>query len=320
MSRGLFIAVSSALVVTTLEAAAHAQTPAEQMLAQSLFDEGRALMDQKRYAEACPKLAESQRLDPGGGTLLNLGICHELEGRLATASMELNAALSQARKDGRQDRVDIASTHLGALDGRIPRLTIRVAPQHEAEEGLEVFLDGTPVRRPAWNVTTMVDPGIHVVDARAPGEPTPFRMTVELPEREQRVIDVAFARSSPPPLPASPHGTGAFADAPARSARRNPVHTAGVVTGIAGFVVAGVASVGWLVSKVERSEACNEERHYCTPDGLAAADRERTFGWTTVIASTFGAAGLVVAASVPEVVFGVSPARGGAALGMTARF
>src|SRR5262245_18728599 len=53
--------------------------------AQALFDQGRKLMESERWAEACPKLEESQRLDPAGGTLLHLALCREHEGRIATA-------------------------------------------------------------------------------------------------------------------------------------------------------------------------------------------------------------------------------------------
>src|SRR5262245_36723730 len=53
--------------------------------AQALFDQGRALVTLGRFAEACPKLAESLRLDPGIGTMLWLADCYENVGRSASA-------------------------------------------------------------------------------------------------------------------------------------------------------------------------------------------------------------------------------------------
>src|SRR4051794_6818295 len=76
----------------------------EQMLAQSLFEEGRRLMDSGKFAEACLKLAASLRLDPGAGTQLNLAVCHEQEGKLSTALLEFEEASRRALKDGRRDR------------------------------------------------------------------------------------------------------------------------------------------------------------------------------------------------------------------------
>jgi hypothetical protein len=57
------------------EAAPNDDTAARTTRAQALFDEGRALLMQGRPAEACPKLEESQQLDPGLGTQFNLADC-----------------------------------------------------------------------------------------------------------------------------------------------------------------------------------------------------------------------------------------------------
>src|SRR4051812_25793931 len=53
--------------------------------AQVLFTEGRRLVTEGRYAEACAKLAESQRLDPSAGAQLNLADCYERSGQTASA-------------------------------------------------------------------------------------------------------------------------------------------------------------------------------------------------------------------------------------------
>jgi hypothetical protein len=155
------------LLALLAPAVGHAQTTDPQ-LAQSLFDQARPLMAAQRFKEACPLFAESQRLDPGGGTLLNLAICHEGLGKYATAWTEFNAALSIAIKDGRKGRENIAREHLAALEPKLSHLTVTVPSSSDAE-GLEVSLDGVTLARAAWGISAAVDPGAHKVEAVAPG-------------------------------------------------------------------------------------------------------------------------------------------------------
>ena len=58
----------------------------DRVAAEALFDEGRNLVAAGKIAEACPKFADSQRLDPSPSTLLNLASCWEKLGRTARRS------------------------------------------------------------------------------------------------------------------------------------------------------------------------------------------------------------------------------------------
>src|SRR5436305_1863991 len=71
--------------------------------AQALFEEGRRLMAAGKYAEACPKLAASQKLDPGAGTLLNLASCYEKAGQNASSWATFKEAAAAARQSGHAD-------------------------------------------------------------------------------------------------------------------------------------------------------------------------------------------------------------------------
>src|SRR5262249_39232692 len=70
--------------VGSFAARANAQSPSSssdaRVAAEGLFDAGRKLMADGRFAEACEKFRKSEELDPAGGTLLNLGGCYERTG------------------------------------------------------------------------------------------------------------------------------------------------------------------------------------------------------------------------------------------------
>ena len=137
--------------------------------AEELFREAKRLIDQRRYDEACPKLAESQRLDPAGGTALTLALCHQAAGRLATATRAFETALEFAGRDGRADRAKVARAAVAKLTPLLSRLVVRVDAQSAALSDLRVERDGDVVERGAFDVAVPVDGGEHTIVASAPG-------------------------------------------------------------------------------------------------------------------------------------------------------
>ena len=164
-------------------------TADDKVLATILFQEGRALMTGGRIPEACLKLEESQRLDPGGGTLLNLALCHEREGRLARSWGEFREAELVARADGRRDAEVEAANHVRALEPRLSRLKI-VVPAAAQVEGLVIERDGHEMGRGAWSMAIPIDGGEHVVRVTAPRR-EPFRTTMVIAaESDARTVTI----------------------------------------------------------------------------------------------------------------------------------
>jgi hypothetical protein len=181
----------------SLAAVADAEpTSADKSLATQLFKEGRTLVDQGKYTEGCRKLEESQRLDPGGGTLLNLALCHEKEGRTATAWAEFTEALGIARKDDRPQRAEIAQQHIEALEPTLSRLVVQVPPASDLAD-LEIKRDGTAIRRAAWGTAMPIDPGDHIIEAFALGK-IPWKQTVTVGGKaETKTITVPVLETAP---------------------------------------------------------------------------------------------------------------------------
>lgn len=273
------------------------------MLAESLFREAKTLLDAGNAAAACPKLEESQRLDPGGGTLLNLAVCHERLGKLATAWAEYDEALALARRDGRKDRAKLADERVKALAPRLPRLTVEVGDARPPE--LEVTLDGSKVPSAAWGTGMPVDPGEHEVIARAPGFKTYTAHVTVTPEGAPGVVTVPPLEKEPakpspdvppkddvgPPIEIMPKAPTAEPE----TEYFVPQRIAGITLttfGAVGILVGGGAGVAAIVKKNESDERCTDVA-CSTSEGVRLTDQSLVAAHVSTASFVIGGAALV---------------------------
>ena len=97
---------------------------AQAALANQLFDDAEKLMAVDRVSEACPKYAESQRLDPQLGTLLHLGVCYGKVGKTASAWASFKDAADMAARK-HDERESVARQYIADLEPRLSRLSAR---------------------------------------------------------------------------------------------------------------------------------------------------------------------------------------------------
>lgn len=215
------------------------EAPRDPIAAEALFERGKQRMDQGRTSEACAAFGESERLDPAGGTLLRLALCHEVEGKLASAWLEyLEVVRISSEGTGEPaklaERVRLAREHLAAIEPRVPKLAIAVPPAARIE-GLRVSANGLPRNEGSWGVALPVNPGDVVIVATAPGR-REYRTTAHLAEGQQQTVEVAplalAVASTPAPV----------APAPARAGQGSIVRPVGIGVGALGIVALGVGT------------------------------------------------------------------------------
>jgi hypothetical protein len=201
-------ALAATLAMTTASSSAWADpTDQDNALALKLFDEGRSLLAAGKVTEACRKLEESWRLDPLPGTILNLAVCHEQEGRTASAVAEFRQARALAERDHREDRLSLADQHLHAIEGKVSSLVVVVGADADRPD-LTISRDGTAVGRTVWGSRMPMDPGEHMVEASAPNK-KPWKAIVRVaPDGDVQTVtlkaleDVEAVPVAPPPPPA----------------------------------------------------------------------------------------------------------------------
>ncbi len=281
------------LLVTEANAEAYDSAGAE-----VLFREGKQLMDQKDYAAACPKLAESYRLDPATGSLLALALCYERSGKLASAWVAYTDAAARAKREGQADRERGAEARARELEPRLAKLIVEVEAPDTA--GLEVIRDGVHLGPAAFGTAIPVDVGEHVVEARAPGR-DPFREVVEAKGSEALTVVVPELARVPASVStaSSPAPAATAASEPAPADDPDSSDTGGDSTlSTAGIAAMAVGAVGLVIGSYYGLRALSLKKEADCPascEGDAYNKQQQAYDAGNVSTIAFVAGGVLAA-------------------------
>ncbi len=252
-------------------------------LAETLFFTGRGLMEGGRMAQACLKFAESYRLDPAAGTLLNLAVCHEKEGKIASAWGEFRQALAEAKRANRPEREQLAKDAIARLEPDLPFVTI-VVPKEVRVPGLQVFRNGVPLTEAAWDTELPIDPGTNEISASAPDYKLE-KKTVTAATKQHVTITIDPLELAPVERPPPPFWT----------AKRK----LGGGLLVSGVVVAGVGSIFGVLALNNKTTSNNNCPTFdgdlrCNQTGASAYSSWKTDAWVADFGVGLGAAAIVV--------------------------
>lgn len=235
-------------------------------------------MERGDHADAAALFAESLRVDPAPGTLLNLAIAENELGRLSSAWEHARGAVEQLPSS--DERRKLARDLFASLDRRVPRLVLR---GRGLPETARVELDGVELRRPSFDLLLPIDPGAHRVTIEAPGHLTrAIGVDAALSTTVEVLLEVGL-----------PIDHGPTRGEPARSTGRSPLRPLGwalLGTGAAATAAGGALGGLAIVRKGEVADHC--AGRFCDHDGVAAAEEGRSFATVSTIA--FVAAGALV--------------------------
>jgi len=159
--------------------------------ADQLFAEGKALLD-SNLLEACEKFEASLRENPAAiGTLLNVALCDEKLGKVASAVARFSEARVRGKEQGLLEHIRAAEEHIAALTPSVPHLTIKLT---EKLPETKILLDDKLLALDAI-ANVPVDPGEQVIVVSAPAR-LPYRAKVVIGKGEhQDVVVPPLAKS-----------------------------------------------------------------------------------------------------------------------------
>ncbi len=247
MMRTPILALVTVALILALAQTARADSP-DASVATELFNAGRDAMKSGDYRAACPKLAESARLDAKVGTLARLAECEEKLGDLAAARGHWQQADNLARAD-RDSRLAHVEEELTRLDRLVPKLRFDI--DRDAPADLVIQVGELHVGLGGVGVPLPVDPGTHTVSASAVGKKTWSTSVTTAADGNVTTVHVPVLESLPsaPPEPTHAPAHDGGPSEPSQAGGSSALRVAGLVVGGVGVIGLGVGAAFAVVAK-----------------------------------------------------------------------
>ena len=231
------LAVSALTLSITTSGLAFAGDPST---AETLFQQGLDAMKRNQFKEACDAFNGSNEADASPGTEINLALCNEKQGKLATAWGWYRTAAGLAELRNQKDRAELARAEATKLEPKLHKLVISV--KYPAE-GLVVTRNAASVPAAVLGTDVPIDPGEYTIEVSAKGK-KPWKQTVHI-AAGPGVDRVEVPALEDAPAEAKPAGgAGSESTQPAGGGRDGTTQrNIGFVVGGAG-IVAGIVAVG----------------------------------------------------------------------------
>jgi hypothetical protein len=234
--------------------------------ADKLFAEGIALRD-TNLQQSCDKFAQSLKLNAQAiGTLMNVALCDEKLGRIASAVDHFSEARDRAKEGNLPEYLAEAQKHIDQLQPDVPFVVVKLSASPDKDTTSVLINDRVlDVTKILAGDKFPVDPGeLHIVVTAK--DRLPYRGVVLINKKETKSIVVPELEKS----------------VTVKSSRR----TIGIITTASGGALVAAGVVIGLVARSRYNGAfdgampdCDKATKICNPDGHSTTESAITLGW-----------------------------------------
>jgi hypothetical protein len=260
------------VVLAMLAVRAHADIDIKK--ADALFAKGISLRD-TNLQQSCDAFRESLQWNPQAiGTLMNVALCDEKFGKIASAHAGFSEARDRAKEGNLPDYVEEAERHIKDLEGQLPHVTLEFA---EKPAGMRVLIGDTVVPSTKYEngKQVAVDPGELVIVVSAPGR-LAYETKMMIGKKETKSIQVPELKKG----------------VTVKGSSRRSIGIITTATGATFFVTGSVLGlVARSIYNKNHDKGCDAD-NVCDAEEQSQTEKARTIG---NVGTVVGAVGLVTA-------------------------